>query len=51
MFCDLVGSTELSECLDPEELREVMLVYQEACAAQVERFEGQITKYGAVRQT
>ena len=28
MFCDLVGSTPLSERLDPEELRQVILAYQ-----------------------
>ena len=28
MFCDLVGSTVLSEQLDPEELREVVRAYQ-----------------------
>src|SRR4029079_8785791 len=28
MFCDLVGSTELSRRLDPETLREVMRAYQ-----------------------
>src|SRR5689334_15071677 len=28
MFCDLVGSTALSERLDPEELREVVRGYQ-----------------------
>ena len=28
MFCDLVGSTALSEKLDPEDLREVMAAYQ-----------------------
>jgi hypothetical protein len=30
MFCDLVGSTALSERLDPEELRNVMQAYQQA---------------------
>ncbi len=29
MFCDLVGSTELSGRLDPEDLREVMRRYQD----------------------
>src|SRR5712692_8758088 len=29
MFCDLVGSTALSEQLDPEDLREVVRAYQE----------------------
>src|SRR2546430_1148760 len=28
MFCDLVGSTPLSQQLDPEELRTVILAYQ-----------------------
>src|ERR687883_670835 len=32
MFCDLVGSTPLAEQLDPEDLREVIWAYQEACA-------------------
>ena len=31
MFCDVVGSTPLSEQLDPEELRELMRSYQEVC--------------------
>src|SRR5207245_2007632 len=31
MFCDLVGSTALSEQLDPEELRDVIRAYQHAC--------------------
>src|SRR5262245_16369797 len=33
MFCDVVGSTTLSEQLDPEELREVTQAYQHACVA------------------
>jgi class 3 adenylate cyclase len=33
MFCDLVGSTALSQRLDPEELREVMRRYQDTVAA------------------
>ena len=45
MFCDLVGSTALSERLDPEELREVIGAYQEACAAAIGRFEGYIARY------
>ncbi len=31
-FCDLVGSTELSDQLDPEDLRDVMRRYQDAVA-------------------
>ena len=45
MFCDLVGSTALSEQLDPEELREVMQAYQHACVAVVTRFDGHVAKY------
>src|SRR5712692_4926317 len=45
MFCDLVGSTALSEQLDPEELREVVQAYQEMCATAIARFEGHLAKY------
>src|SRR5713101_767511 len=45
MFCDLVGSTALSEQLDPEELREVVRAYQEVCAEVIGRFAGHIAQY------
>jgi class 3 adenylate cyclase/energy-coupling factor transporter ATP-binding protein EcfA2 len=45
MFCDLVGSTALSEQLDPEELREVVRAYQETCAAVIGRYDGHIAQY------
>ena len=45
MFVDLVGSTLLSTQLDPEEMREVILTYQNAVAAAVTRFEGQVAKF------
>ena len=45
MFCDLQGSTALSQQLDPEELRDVLRSYQEVCAGAVARFEGHIAKY------
>jgi class 3 adenylate cyclase len=32
LFCDLVGSTQLSGQLDPEDLRAVVRAYQEAAA-------------------
>ena len=44
MFCDLVGSTALSEKLDPEDLREVMRAYQDACAGAIGRFGGHIAQ-------
>src|SRR5262245_10025374 len=45
MFCDLVGSTSLSQQLDPEELRTVILAYQETCAQAIRRFEGHLARY------
>jgi class 3 adenylate cyclase/predicted ATPase len=45
MFCDLVGSTALAEHLDPEELRELMRAYQDACREAVARFAGHVAQY------
>jgi len=45
MFCDLVGSTALSAQLDPEDMREVIRAYQDACAGVIGRFEGFVAKY------
>ena len=45
MFCDLVGSTALSERLDPEDLREVIGAYQETCDHVIHRFEGTIMQF------
>ncbi len=45
MFCDLVGSTELSTKLDVEDLREVISEYQDACRAAIESYDGYIARY------
>jgi class 3 adenylate cyclase len=45
LFCDLVDSTALASRLDPEEWREVVRVYQEACAKVIGRFAGHIAQY------
>src|SRR5713226_5674746 len=45
MFCDLVGSTALSEQLDPEELRDVVRAYQETCTDVIRRYEGHIAQH------
>jgi class 3 adenylate cyclase/predicted ATPase len=45
MFCDLVGSTALSEKLDPEDLRELMAAYQKAAGVVIERHEGHVAQY------
>ena len=45
MFCDLAGSTELSQRLDPEDLRDINRAYQDACKMAIERYEGYIARY------
>jgi class 3 adenylate cyclase len=45
MFCDLVGSTDLSGRLDPEDLREVVRAYQATAATVIARYEGHIAQY------
>ena len=45
MFADLVGSTELSQKLDPEDLREINLAYQDACATDIREFGGYVAKF------
>jgi class 3 adenylate cyclase len=45
LFCDLVGSTELSARLDPEDLRAIMGAYQAACAEVIGRFDGHVAKF------
>jgi TOMM system kinase/cyclase fusion protein len=45
LFCDLVNYVELSERLDPEELRETLAAYHRVCATVVRRFEGHIHDY------
>src|SRR3990172_7506405 len=45
MFCDMVGSSTLSEQLDPEELRDVMRNYQEVCSDVIGRHDGHIAQY------
>src|SRR5262249_54545684 len=45
MFCDLVGSTALSEQLDPEEWREVVQAYHQVSAEAIDRFAGQVAQH------
>ncbi len=45
MFCDLVGSTELSGQLDPEDYREVVQAYQKVCTEVIQRYDGHIAQY------
>src|SRR5262245_18998056 len=45
MFCDLVGRTELSARLDPEDLREVIGAYHRTVAEAVAGFDSFVAKY------
>jgi len=45
MFCDLVGSTNLSARLDPEDFRDVVRSYQEMAADVIQGFDGHIAQY------
>jgi len=45
MFVDLVGSTALAGRIDPEDMRDVIIGFQNAVAGVVTRFEGQVAKY------
>jgi len=45
LFCDLVGSTQLSGQLDPEDLREFMRAYYDAGAAVIQQYAGHIAQY------
>jgi len=45
MFCDLVGSTALSERLDPEDLRDVITSYQDVAAKAIDAYGGYIARY------
>lgn len=45
MFCDIVGSTELAERLDPEDLRELIRRYQQTCGGIIDDAGGHIAQY------
>jgi class 3 adenylate cyclase len=45
LFRDLVGSTEIASCLDPEEWREIVGEYHRAAAQAIERFGGHVAQY------
>src|SRR3984885_10329204 len=45
MFCDLVGSTALSERLDPEELRSLLHAYRIHCGKVIARYDGFVARY------
>jgi hypothetical protein len=45
LFCDLVGSTEITSHLDPEQWREIVGEYHRAAAQAIERFGGRVAQY------
>ena len=45
MFCDLVGSTALSQQLDAETYQEIVRAYQARGAEATERYEGHVVQY------
>ena len=45
LFCDLVGSTALSETLDPEDLCTVVRHHQHVCSRVIEAFDGHVAQY------
>ncbi len=45
LFSDLVGSTALSNALDPEDLRDVFRAYQDAVAGEIARYDGFVARF------
>ena len=45
LFCDLVESTRIAEAVDPEDLRELYLVFRAICDTHVAQFDGYIMEY------
>jgi predicted ATPase/class 3 adenylate cyclase len=44
LFCDVAGSSALAERLDPEDLRDLLRAYQDACAEVIDRYEGRLAR-------
>jgi class 3 adenylate cyclase/predicted ATPase len=45
MFSDLVGSTQLSEMLDPEDLQKLIDAYRGECNTAIKRYGGEVARY------
>ena len=45
LMCDLVGSTALSQSLDPEDLRAILADYHRVCAEVVDDHDGHLAQY------
>ncbi|MBT3700336.1 MAG: AAA family ATPase [Alphaproteobacteria bacterium] len=44
MFCDLVGSTALSEAMDPEDLARLISDFQDACTKAIKKYDGYVAR-------
>jgi class 3 adenylate cyclase/predicted ATPase len=45
VFCDLVGSTQLAEKLDPEDLQNLTEAYRRTCSTAIKRYGGEVARY------
>ncbi len=45
LFCDLVGSTELSTRFDPEDMLAIIRAYQDCCTSLIVRFDGFVARF------
>src|SRR6185295_304780 len=45
LFSDIVGSSALSHRLDPEDLQDLIRLYQKTCTTEIERFGGTVSGY------
>jgi class 3 adenylate cyclase/tetratricopeptide (TPR) repeat protein len=45
LFCDLVGSTQLSEKLDPEDLQVLIDAFRDVCTTALRRYQGHVARY------
>jgi len=45
LYCDLVGSTQLSQRLDPEDYRELIRKFHDTCLQQISQFDGWVANF------
>jgi class 3 adenylate cyclase len=45
LFCDLVGSVQLSNAVDPEDFRVLLNLYRRTCGLPIARFGGYVARY------
>jgi len=45
LFCDIVAYTDLAHRLDPEDLRDLTIGYQNVCEAAIKRYGGVVARY------